>query len=213
MTSSPDDRPSRLVRSPSAEFRREPLRLSGAQPPVARDLDRGESEPRQALQLRLRLLPGRPRASQRAAVRRDRRGWPRNWTRRSSWSSRASSSRRPRSRDAPPALRRLNDIAFSGDGEPTTYPNFDEAVERLRRGPPPPRAGRREARADHQRQHVPHEPRSSGRLAVLDANNGEIWAKLDAGTEDYYRGVQPLGGPLPADSGQPGSGGPASGRS
>src|SRR5205823_6551939 len=28
----------------------------------------------------------------------------------------------------PAALRRLNDIAFSGDGEPTTYQNFDELV-------------------------------------------------------------------------------------
>ncbi|HAA50074.1 MAG TPA: radical SAM protein, partial [Planctomycetaceae bacterium] len=26
----------------------------------------------------------------------------------------------------PVSLRRLNDIAFSGDGEPTTYRNFDE---------------------------------------------------------------------------------------
>ena len=30
--------------------------------------------------------------------------------------------------DIPPALRRLNDIAFSGDGEPTTYKNFDEII-------------------------------------------------------------------------------------
>src|SRR4051794_14130470 len=29
----------------------------------------------------------------------------------------------------PPALRRLNDIALSGDGEPTTYRNFDEIIE------------------------------------------------------------------------------------
>src|SRR5277367_1497802 len=28
----------------------------------------------------------------------------------------------------PPTLRRLNDIAFSGDGEPTTYRNFDELM-------------------------------------------------------------------------------------
>src|SRR5262245_55859564 len=28
----------------------------------------------------------------------------------------------------PPELRRLNDIAFSGDGEPTTYRNFDEII-------------------------------------------------------------------------------------
>src|SRR5882724_5852873 len=28
----------------------------------------------------------------------------------------------------PQRLRRLNDIAFSGDGEPTTYRNFDEII-------------------------------------------------------------------------------------
>src|SRR5580704_16512260 len=28
----------------------------------------------------------------------------------------------------PPVLRRLNDIAFSADGEPTTYPRFHEIV-------------------------------------------------------------------------------------
>ena len=29
----------------------------------------------------------------------------------------------------PKHLRRLNDIAFSGDGEPTTYKNFDDIIE------------------------------------------------------------------------------------
>src|SRR3954453_9672762 len=33
-----------------------------------------------------------------------------------------------RFRNTPPALRRLNDIAFSGDGEPTTCPQFPEIV-------------------------------------------------------------------------------------
>ena len=33
-----------------------------------------------------------------------------------------------RFRDTPADLRRLNDIAFSGDGEPTTYRDFDEIV-------------------------------------------------------------------------------------
>src|SRR5215217_5308256 len=32
--------------------------------------------------------------------------------------------------DVPPQLRRLNDIAFSGDGEPTTYKHFDEIIEK-----------------------------------------------------------------------------------
>src|SRR5438552_9238880 len=34
-----------------------------------------------------------------------------------------------RFRDTPAALRRLNDIAFSGDGEPTTCPEFLEIVQ------------------------------------------------------------------------------------
>jgi wyosine [tRNA(Phe)-imidazoG37] synthetase (radical SAM superfamily) len=34
-----------------------------------------------------------------------------------------------------------------------------------------------------------HRPRVRQALATLYANGGEIWAKLDAGTEDYYRHV------------------------
>jgi wyosine [tRNA(Phe)-imidazoG37] synthetase (radical SAM superfamily) len=87
---------------------------------------------------------------------------------------------------ATPALRRLNDIAFSGDGEPTTYRNFDEIIA---------------ACADVKRRlglagvkmvlitnasmfHRPHVQRG---LAILDQNDGEIWAKLEAGTEEYFQ--------------------------
>jgi wyosine [tRNA(Phe)-imidazoG37] synthetase (radical SAM superfamily) len=89
----------------------------------------------------------------------------------------------------PPALRRLNDIAFSGDGEPTTYRNFDEIIA---------------ACADLKRRHglddvklvlitnasMFHRPAVERGLAILDANQGEIWAKLEAGTEDYYKLVE-----------------------
>src|SRR5437867_3688954 len=34
----------------------------------------------------------------------------------------------PQFKDTPEQYRRLNDIAFSGDGEPTTYRNFDEII-------------------------------------------------------------------------------------
>jgi len=34
-----------------------------------------------------------------------------------------------------------------------------------------------------------HHPPVRQVLEVLDANNGEIWAKLDAGTVEYYYGV------------------------
>ena len=93
-----------------------------------------------------------------------------------------------RFRATPPALRRLNDIAFSGDGEPTTCPEFGEAVVQVaevRR-----RRGLDDVKlvliTNASRLH--HLPVRRA-LEVLDANNGEIWAKLEAGTEAYYRTV------------------------
>ena len=86
----------------------------------------------------------------------------------------------------PPHLRRLNDIAFSGDGEPTTYRNFDEII-----------AACAELKRKHKLDDVKlvlitnasmfHRPVVQRGLAILDANNGEIWAKLEAGTEEYFK--------------------------
>jgi wyosine [tRNA(Phe)-imidazoG37] synthetase (radical SAM superfamily) len=87
--------------------------------------------------------------------------------------------------DVPPALRRLNDIAFSGDGEPTTFRNIDRIVAdvaELKR-----RKGLDSVKlvliTNASRFHRPAVRRA---LATFDANNGEIWAKLDAGTDAYY---------------------------
>ena len=89
----------------------------------------------------------------------------------------------------PPALRRLNDIAFSGDGEPTTYRNFDEII-----------AACAELKRKHGLDDVKmvlitnasmfHRPAVERGLAILDANQGEIWAKLEAGTEEYFKLVE-----------------------
>jgi len=88
----------------------------------------------------------------------------------------------------PAALRRLNDIAFSGDGEPTTYRNFDELIAECAKV-------KRRHKLDDVKMvlitnasmfHREHVQRG---LAILDQNNGEIWAKLDAGTEKYYQFV------------------------
>jgi wyosine [tRNA(Phe)-imidazoG37] synthetase (radical SAM superfamily) len=89
-------------------------------------------------------------------------------------------------RSTPPALRRLNDIAFSGDGEPTTYRNFDEII-----------AACAELKKKHGLDDVKlvlitnasmfHRPHVERGLRILDENNGEIWAKLEAGTEDYFK--------------------------
>jgi len=92
-------------------------------------------------------------------------------------------------RQVPSHLRRLNDVAFSGDGEPTTYRNFDALVQGV---------------ADLKREHglsdsklvlitnasMLHRPVVQQGLEILDANNGEIWAKLEAGTEAYYELVE-----------------------
>lgn len=86
----------------------------------------------------------------------------------------------------PLPLRRLNDIAFSGDGEPTTYRNFDQLMQQVaevrRRCAPPETKMVLITNAS-----MFHRPVVQRGLEILDANNGEIWAKLDAGTEPYFQ--------------------------
>ncbi|MEX2141642.1 MAG: radical SAM protein [Pirellulales bacterium] len=89
-------------------------------------------------------------------------------------------------RDTPEPLRRLNDIAFSGDGEPTTYRNFDEIIARAaelkrRRGLDDVKLVLITNASMFQRPHVRRG------LAILDDNHGEIWAKLEAGTAEYFQ--------------------------
>jgi wyosine [tRNA(Phe)-imidazoG37] synthetase (radical SAM superfamily) len=88
----------------------------------------------------------------------------------------------------PAEFRCLNDIAMSGDGEPTASPIFDEVVQLC---------------ADVRRRHgldqvkivlitnatLFQRERVRRALEILDANNGEIWGKLDAGTAEYYQKV------------------------
>ena len=92
----------------------------------------------------------------------------------------------PRFSATPPEYRRLNDIAMSGDGEPTVSPIFDEVAQICA-----------DVRAAHGLEDVKlvlitnatmlQQPRVAKALEIFDANNGEIWGKLDAGTEDYYQ--------------------------
>ncbi len=86
-------------------------------------------------------------------------------------------------------LQRLNDIAFSGDGEPTTYRNFDEIVRQV--------AVLKNDRGLNDVKLVLitnasmfHRGYCRKALRILDENNGEIWAKLDAGTDEYYQLVE-----------------------
>lgn len=97
--------------------------------------------------------------------------------------------RDPKFAAVPAPLRRLNDLAFSGDGEPTTYRNFDEIVAAVA-------ALKRQFGLDDVKlvlitnASMFHRPAVERGLELLDANQGEIWAKLDAGTEPYYQLVE-----------------------
>jgi len=88
----------------------------------------------------------------------------------------------------PPEKRALKDIAFSGDGEPTLSSQFDEAVRLV--------ADIRKELCAESVKIVLITNASTLHLApvrsALDRmlrNNGEIWAKLDAGTPEYYQTV------------------------
>jgi wyosine [tRNA(Phe)-imidazoG37] synthetase (radical SAM superfamily) len=91
--------------------------------------------------------------------------------------------------ETPAELQRFNDVAFSGDGEPTAFPGFDAAcrlaAELLdRRSLPGPKI------VVITNATLLHRPPVQEALGFLDQHNGEIWTKLDAGTEAYYRQIE-----------------------
>ena len=99
----------------------------------------------------------------------------------------------PRFVRTPPRLRRINDIAFSGDGEPTCVQEFDQAVKTAAKA-------RKDCACDGVKLVVItnatrlRSPQFQRALPILDRNGGEIWAKLDAGTEEYFRRInRPVG--------------------
>ncbi|MBE6427134.1 MAG: radical SAM protein [Planctomycetaceae bacterium] len=101
--------------------------------------------------------------------------------------------------EVPPHQRRINDIAFSGNGEPTLSPLFPKTVElaaeirRIRMNEGPTEDFRNSAKEmkivliTNATRLGQDELQDS--LDTLLENNGEIWAKLDAGTEEYYRKI------------------------
>ncbi len=87
-----------------------------------------------------------------------------------------------------PQLRRLNDIAFSGDGEPTSCPDLSSCLATAVAELGVHGLGRIKIVLITNAT-LFHRPAVMSALAYMDEHNGEIWAKLDAGTEDYYRTV------------------------
>lgn len=86
----------------------------------------------------------------------------------------------------PASLRRLNDVAFSGDGEPTACRQLHrvckDVVEVLYQSRIPQVNIILITNAT-----LLHQPHVIQSLQFLDQYQGQVWAKLDAGTESYYR--------------------------
>ena len=90
------------------------------------------------------------------------------------------------------AYRRITDVAFSGNGEPTAYSRFDDVVRM---------AG--DLKTAHRLNDVKlvvitnasllHWPTVQRALDILDRNNGEVWVKLDAGTPGYFHRINRTG--------------------
>ncbi|MDR2168843.1 MAG: radical SAM protein [Planctomycetaceae bacterium] len=88
----------------------------------------------------------------------------------------------------PVEKRVLRDIAFSGDGEPTLSPFFPDAVRSVA-------AIRKQLCNDTTKivlitnGTMLHSTSVQETIKIMLENNGEIWAKLDAGTPEYFRKI------------------------
>ena len=93
---------------------------------------------------------------------------------------------RPEFRTVPETLRVVRDITFAGDGEPPSYSNFKGVVEDVL-------AIKKAAGFEDLKvilltnATLIDRPRVKEALRLLDQDHGELWLKLDAGTEEYYR--------------------------
>jgi len=95
----------------------------------------------------------------------------------------------------PVRLRRLNDIALSGDGEPTAAAEFLPACRLCA-------AIKEELGLSAVKiilltnASLLHLPQVQEALALLDRHNGQVWAKLDAGTEAWFQRINQTDIPL-----------------
>jgi wyosine [tRNA(Phe)-imidazoG37] synthetase (radical SAM superfamily) len=95
-------------------------------------------------------------------------------------------AQQPKFCEVPELTRQIRDIAFSGDGEPTMIPNFEECVQTVV-------DVKRELGLDDTKLVLITDSAGLDKgsvkrgLMLMDANHGEFWCKLDAGTELYFR--------------------------
>ncbi len=112
-------------------------------------------------------------------------------------------------RVVPPGSRRLNDLAFSGNGEPTSAENFDEIAERVGSIMAEQDLIGRAKLVTITNGSLIRQPRVLRALEAMVPLGGELWFKLDAATDEglaringYKGGVERLKKNLTAASGR-----------
>ncbi len=97
-------------------------------------------------------------------------------------------AKEPKFNEVPWLTREIRDIAFSGDGEPTMIHNFAECVQAVV-------DVKRAEGLDKTKIVLITDAAGLDKadvkrgLEIMDASQGEVWGKLDAGTEAYYQTV------------------------
>lgn len=95
-------------------------------------------------------------------------------------------AKEPKFNEVPWLTRDVKDIAFSGDGEPTMIHNFADCVQTVAEV-------KRELGLDKTKLVLITDAAGLDKtdvkrgLEIMDANNGEVWGKLDAGTEAHFK--------------------------
>jgi wyosine [tRNA(Phe)-imidazoG37] synthetase (radical SAM superfamily) len=98
-------------------------------------------------------------------------------------------AREPKFNELPSFItRNIKDISFSGDGEPTLIHNFADCAQAVA-------DVKRRENLDKTRIVLITDAAGLDKadvkrgLEIMDANQGEVWAKLDAGTGEYFKRV------------------------
>jgi wyosine [tRNA(Phe)-imidazoG37] synthetase (radical SAM superfamily) len=97
-------------------------------------------------------------------------------------------AKEPKFDEVPWLTREVKDIAFSGDGEPTMIHNFADCVQTVVDVKQAEDLGATKIVLITDAAGLDKADVKRG-LEIMDAHEGEVWGKLDAGTEDYFKAV------------------------
>jgi len=95
-------------------------------------------------------------------------------------------AKEPKLDEVPWLTRDVKDIAFSGDGEPTMIKNFTECVQTVVEVQQLEGLDETKIVLITDAAGLDKADVKRG-MEIMDAHNGEVWGKLDAGTEEYFK--------------------------